>query len=73
MPRWLNILLQVSAVIGHGVNLSFVPPKYQSQTMAGIAVFQAVVGIIAHSYNPDGTSASVAYTPPSGAPASITK
>lgn len=65
MPRWLNILLQVVALVGQGFNLfgHFVPPKYIPAIAGGIGAAQAAVGVLAHQYNPDGTPAVVSYMP----------
>ena len=65
MPRWLNVLIQVVGIVGQGFNAfgGFVPPKYQVQVAGGIGAAQAAVGVLAHSFNPDGTNASVGYVP----------
>jgi hypothetical protein len=43
---------------------AFVPPEYKIYVTGGISVMQTILGLVNHNYNPDGTSASVAYVPP---------
>jgi hypothetical protein len=66
MPRWINILLQVVALLSTYANnlTAVVPPQYQARVNLGIVLFAAIVGIIAHSYNTDGTPQSRAYVKP---------
>lgn len=63
MPRWVSILVQSVGMIAQVVNVELFPKDYRIMIMTGIAVIQGITGIIAHSYNPDGTNASCAYVP----------
>ena len=65
MPRWLNIMLQCVGIAGSGFAAfgGFIPPAIAPKVVMGITAAQAAVGVIAHSYNPDGTSATTAYRP----------
>ena len=55
----MNILIQVVSTLGQSVNLftGLVPDKYKPFVMLGFTLVQVVVGVVAHQYNPDGTSA----------------
>lgn len=66
MPRWFNILVQAVGTAGSAWTLfgGYVPPKVGGWVVTGLTAAQAVVGIIAHQYNPDGTPATNAYVPP---------
>ena len=66
MPRWLNILIQVSATIAQVWQITSEAITWEDAQKIGaaIAALQVVVAALAHSYNPDGTPAAVAYTPP---------
>jgi hypothetical protein len=63
MRRWLNLVLQ--ATLGTcQLYLTMQPELNESQKLllCGIVSFaQLAISGIAHSYNPDGTSARVAY------------
>ena len=63
MPRWLNILMQLSALGANGYSLmsGVLPAKYMVPVTIAIQSFVSVVGIIAHNFNPDGTPVSVPY------------
>lgn len=65
MPRWLNIVFQITALAGQGFNLfgNMIPAKYQIAITGGIGAAQAAVGVLAHSFNPDGSPATVSYSP----------
>jgi predicted phage tail protein len=60
MPRWLQILLHIgtTAVGAYAAYATGTPLP-----MVVSAGTQAVIGGIAQSYNPDGSSAKVAYDP----------
>ena len=68
MPRYINILLQVSSLLTASANnfTGIVPQKYQASVNLGLLLFSGIVGIIAHSYNTDGTPQSTAYVKPEG-------
>ena len=55
----IAVLLQLYSVLG-----SAVPPKYQPLAAGIIGCIQAIQGVIAHYFNPDGTVATVAYVAP---------
>jgi small basic protein len=59
MSFFLNILLQLGLMIGQVANQvsTLVPEKWRPLVLAGLAALQAVVGLIAHRHNPDGTKA----------------
>lgn len=65
MLRWFNILVQGVASLGQVANIvsGFVPPKYQVLIATVLGAFQAVVAVISHNYNPDGTPATTPYVP----------
>ncbi len=65
MPRWINILLQISTLLtGAGNNFTqIVPDQYKSTVNVMLMMFSGIVAIIAHNYNPDGTKASTAPLP----------
>ncbi len=64
MKRWLSIALQGIAFVGHGVvpQLTLEPGTMQ-MVHAVLGGVQGVLAIIAHNYNPDGTTVKVAYFP----------
>ena len=65
-PKWLNFLIQGIA-IGGGVYTQVspaIPPSVGNKIMFGFSLAQAIAGMFAHYYNPDGSPASVAYVPP---------
>ena len=64
MPRWVNIALQVLAVIGQLENGygELLPGEHRTFIAIALGVGQIIVSAIAHAYNPDGTPAAVAYT-----------
>ncbi len=64
MKRWLNVIGQSVAFVGHSI-LPGLPlePDTRSLVHTILAGVQGVMGIIAHQYNPDGTTAKVAYFP----------
>lgn len=65
MKRWLNIMFQIVGTTAQGFNIAggFIPPKYQLAIATGIGAAQAVISVIAHNYNPDGTNAVTSYKP----------
>ena len=66
MTRTWNIVIQLVALAGQVVNQfgSLIPPARRDAVAAGLAIAQGIVAVVAHSYNPDGTSAGVAYQRP---------
>lgn len=64
MKRWLNIVTQSLALVGHSV-LPGLPldPATKALVHTILAGVQGIVGIIAHNFNPDGTTVKVAYYP----------
>jgi len=66
MPLSWNMIFQAVATGIQGTNA--ISPMFPHDTQVaialGVAVVQAAIAFIAHFTNPDGTSASVAYTPP---------
>ncbi len=60
-----NLVFQIAATVVQGANMlgGILPPKAQGIITAGVTVLQAVVGLLAHFVNPDGTSAKTAYVP----------
>ena len=65
MPRWVNILIQVTAILVQAGDWSgyLVPKEYKEGVSLAIAVIQAGTGVIAHHYNVDGEPQTVAYRP----------
>jgi hypothetical protein len=55
----IAVVLQLWSALG-----SVVPPKYQPLAAGIIGCIQAIQGVIAHYFNPDGTVAAVAYVVP---------
>jgi citrate lyase synthetase len=68
MKRWVNVLSQIALGAAQVFNI-FVPilkPNTRIVAAGGMAAAQLVISAIAHEYNPDGTTAKVAYTPKNG-------
>ena len=68
MKRWLNVILQSSGFVAQVILPTFVfNPQSEAiaygTTAAVVAAVQAIAGVVAHSYNPDGTVAAIAYRP----------
>lgn len=67
MQAWQNIVLQVFGSVIQIANVAGQVPfgggKTQPLIALGAGVIQALAGIVAHWYNPDGTSAKAAYNP----------
>jgi hypothetical protein len=63
MKRWFNLAVQIVGTAGQVFNVvgGLIPPQYQLVVATVLGAFQAVVGVVSHNYNPDGTPASVAY------------
>jgi hypothetical protein len=63
MKRWFNLAVQIVGTAGQVFNLvgGLIPPHHQLVVAMVLGAFQAVVGVVNHNYNPDGTPASVAY------------
>ena len=66
MPRWVQVLLHVAALLTAMANnfTAIFPPKYQGAVNLGIVLFSATVGYIAHSYNTDGTPQETPFVKP---------
>ncbi len=70
MKRWFNIISQcigVAAQVLNGVG-DIVPVKYQVLAAGIIGTAQGIIAVIAHNFNPDGTSATSAYRPQDNLP-----
>lgn len=65
MKRWWNIVFQVAATAGQLAQLysPFIPPGYAGPVQLGVSILQGTVGVIAHNFNPDGTSAKTPFVP----------
>ncbi len=63
MTLKLHTAAQIIATILQILNVvsGVVPLKYQPYVMCAITILQAVMALVNHSYNPDGTPATVAY------------
>jgi hypothetical protein len=58
-----NLVLQTLGGILQFINMfgTAIPAKYQSYVAAVVTAIQALLAIVAHFNNPDGTPATVAY------------
>ena len=66
MSKAFTIVFQVIGVVlqlGNAMS-GVVPKDYQFLTAGIIGILQAIQGILAHYYNPDGTPAAVPYVAP---------
>jgi hypothetical protein len=64
MNRWVNLVAQLLGFATQVIIPTFVVDPTKRTTIQGVvAGVQGIVGIVAHSYNPDGTPAVVAYVP----------
>lgn len=64
MKKWIQSLIQISALMTVGVVGVFVEdPATAAKVVFAISLFQAVLGIVAHNFNPDGTPAESAWQP----------
>ena len=65
MTRAVNIIFQVAALIVQSANQfsELVPVEYRHYVALVLGIAQAIVALKAHSVNPDGTPASVAFKP----------
>ena len=63
MKSFWNKFIQVTATVGQVANfaLPIVPEKQKVYILGGLSIIQAISGMVAHNYNPDGTSVKVAY------------
>ncbi|UOF76906.1 hypothetical protein [Bacteriophage sp.] len=63
----VNVIVQILAILtALGAEItSFVPEKWKPLAVGIGSIVAAVAGIIAHYYNPNGTSAKEAYRPES--------
>lgn len=61
-----NLITQVLGTIVQGANAvgGILPPDIKVTVALGVGVIQAIVALIAHFSNPDGTSAKSMYIPP---------
>jgi hypothetical protein len=62
-PRWLNVLLQVSAMVAQVWQILSPQVTWEEAGKIGAAItaFQAIVAAVAHSFNTDGTPQTVAF------------
>jgi hypothetical protein len=65
MTRTINLLAQLALGAGQVANIlaPAMSEKQKLYTAGGIGAFQLLVSALASSFNPDGTSAKVAYEP----------
>jgi hypothetical protein len=64
MKRWWNITTQSLAFVLQAIVPSLpLKPEQRMLTHTIVAGLQGIVAIIAHNYNPDGTTVKVAYYP----------
>ena len=64
MTRNLSVILQSIAIVGQFVVPTLpLNPDQTRMVHAIIAAAQAILALIAHSHNPDGTTCKVAYIP----------
>lgn len=63
MTRFWNVIIQLVLAGGQIVNLlePIIKPEHKIYAMTIISVLQVVVSIVAHEFNPDGSSAKTAY------------
>ena len=61
----VNGVIQLIGTLAQTVNAlgAFVPDKQKVYVAAALAALQGLSAVLAHFSNPDGTPASVAYTP----------
>jgi len=66
MKRSWNTIFQIIAVSSQALNLyaPIMPSKWQLWASAVISITQGTVGVIAHSYNQDGTPQTTPFIPP---------
>ena len=66
MTKNINLFIQGVASISQLVNQfgGLIPHEYVPYVTGGLTALQAVVGIVAHHYNTDGTPQVVAFIPP---------
>lgn len=66
MTRKFQIAVQCVAAFAQIVmpTVPGITPEWQTFGHAVLSGLQAVVAILGHQYNPDGTTAKVAYDPP---------
>ncbi len=65
MKRLTNILSQIGLVSASLFTIwePVIPGRAKGYVVGGLASIQAILAIIAHNSNPDGTPATVAYKP----------
>lgn len=69
MSRTITTILQSILVIGQTTIPQLQLPVEQSTLAhAALGLVSAILGVTAHSYNPDGTPDTVAYVPPKPKP-----
>ena len=66
MPRWFNITAQAVGMLFQAFNAygALLGPKYMLLGATIVGSLQAVIAIVAHNYNPDGTPAALPYVAP---------
>lgn len=63
MPRWLTLVIQLTAVGAQVAAPYIVSPSSVNTFHTALGALQLFGAVAAHSYNPDGTPASVPYFP----------
>lgn len=63
MRQSTNVTIQILALIAQGlaVTSELFPPEIRIWVPVIVSTLQSVVGVLAHRYNPDGTSAEFPY------------
>ena len=62
MPMWMTLIFQLLATAGQVAN-AVTPSEYKYYVAAALSIVQTVQACVAHYYNPDGTTARVAFEP----------
>ena len=67
MKLSVNAIVQALMLIMQGLNQAsgLLPEKGKFYAMVAMSAIQGIVAVMAHFVNPDGTTAKVAYIPPS--------
>lgn len=63
MKRWFNISAQIVAIVAQATSAltPILSPKGKIISATAIGVLQAIIGVLAHEFNPDGTDARTPY------------
>jgi hypothetical protein len=74
MNKWFNIFAQAIGFFTQAIAPAFIHnPQSQAITAVSVAAAQAAIGIAAHFYNPDGSSATLPYDPAGSVPVPAAK